>query len=165
MSRSGYVDDIDQWELNLWSGAVKRAIRGKRGQKFLAELLAALDAMPNKRLIQEELQNAEGEVCALGSLGVRRKMPLSKLDLDDYESVAAAFGVAEALVREIEYQNDESIAEWRHIRVEFCGPMRPSYPDWGKHTQSVRVPVRNAAERRWHHMREWVASHLDAIGI
>jgi len=47
MSRSGYSDDCDdQWSLICWRGAVKSAIRGKRGQAFLKEMLAALDALP-----------------------------------------------------------------------------------------------------------------------
>jgi hypothetical protein len=34
---------------------VKNSIRGKRGQRFLKEMLAVLDAMPVKRLIAHEL--------------------------------------------------------------------------------------------------------------
>ena len=56
MSRSGYVDDMcDEWALIRYRGAVKSAIRGKRGQAFLREMLAALDAMPEKRLISGAL--------------------------------------------------------------------------------------------------------------
>jgi hypothetical protein len=51
VSRSGYVDDMcDEWALIRYRGAVASAIRGKRGQAFLREMLAALDAMPEKRL-------------------------------------------------------------------------------------------------------------------
>jgi hypothetical protein len=39
-----------------WQGVVKSAIRGKKGQAFLKELLSALDAMPEKKLIAEELE-------------------------------------------------------------------------------------------------------------
>jgi len=56
MSRSGYTEDNDdQWALIRWRGAVKSAMRGKRGQAFLRELLAALDAMSVKRLIANDL--------------------------------------------------------------------------------------------------------------
>ena len=55
MSRSGYSDDLETWQLIKWRGQVMSAIRGKRGQKFLRELLAALDAMPKKILITEDL--------------------------------------------------------------------------------------------------------------
>ena len=40
----------NEWSLIRYRGAVKSAIRGKRGQAFLREMLAALDAMPEKRL-------------------------------------------------------------------------------------------------------------------
>lgn len=56
MSRSGYSEDCDNdWSLIRWRGAVKSAIRGKRGQALLKEMLEALDAMPVKRLIRGEL--------------------------------------------------------------------------------------------------------------
>lgn len=58
MSRSGYTDDgwddeSAQWAAIRYAGALKSAVRGKKGQAFLRELLAALDAMPVKRLIRE----------------------------------------------------------------------------------------------------------------
>jgi hypothetical protein len=58
MSRSGFNLDgeYDQWACIRWQGAVKSAIRGKKGQAFLKELLSALDAMPEKKLIAEELE-------------------------------------------------------------------------------------------------------------
>ena len=36
MSRSGYTDECEY--LDLYRGKVERAIKGKRGQKFLQEL-------------------------------------------------------------------------------------------------------------------------------
>ncbi|ENQ7660184.1 hypothetical protein ACEQOL_006537 [Pseudomonas aeruginosa] len=41
MSRSGYCDDLDNWSLICWRGAVSSAIKGKRGQAFLIELREA----------------------------------------------------------------------------------------------------------------------------
>ena len=70
MSRSGYSDECDGWDLIRWRGAVASAIRGQRGQAFLREMLSALDAMPEKRLISEELER-DGEVCAMGAVGQR----------------------------------------------------------------------------------------------
>ena len=55
MSRSGYHDGIDQWDLIRWRGAVASAIRGKRGQAFLREMLDALDALPEPKLIAHDL--------------------------------------------------------------------------------------------------------------
>lgn len=56
MSRSGYSDDIDNWDLIKWRGQVASAIRGKRGQLFLRELLAALDALPNAHQLVQEIE-------------------------------------------------------------------------------------------------------------
>jgi hypothetical protein len=107
MSRSGYIDDMDdQWALIRWRGAVASAIRGKRGPAFLRELLAAMDAMPEKKLIAHELVN-EGGYCALGVLGAARNMDMSDIDPEDPETVAARFDVAPAMAREIVYVNDE----------------------------------------------------------
>lgn len=106
MSRSGYSDDLDSGELNCWRGAVKSAIRGTRGQSFLKDLLAALDAMPVKRLIAHELEKG-GEVCAIGALGTARHMQMQALDPEDRDSVGTAFNIAGALAAEVVYMNDE----------------------------------------------------------
>lgn len=121
MSRSGYIDDPESnWSLICWRGAVNSAIKGKRGQALLKELVEALDAMPEKRLIPNELIQ-EGEVCALGALAIKRNLDISNVDPEDYVSVAGKFNAAEALVREIVYINDEwfyGTAEerWRRMR-------------------------------------------------
>lgn len=65
MSRSGYSDECDDWQLIMWRGAVASSMRGRRGQAFLKETLAALDALPEKKLIDYDLER-EGAVCALG---------------------------------------------------------------------------------------------------
>lgn len=110
MSRSGYRDgsDIEQWDLIRWRGAVASAIRGKRGQAFLQEMRSAMDALPEKALIAEELQTADGAVCAIGSVGKARGLDMSGLDPEDYSSVAAAFGINEKLAQEIVWLNDEA---------------------------------------------------------
>lgn len=105
MSRSGYFEVLDDnWLLIRWRGAVASAIRGRRGQKFLRELLASMDALESSRLIAGALTTS-GEVCAIGSVGRSRGMNMDFLS--DNEHVAAAFGISEALVREIAYVNDE----------------------------------------------------------
>lgn len=106
MSRSGYSDDLDPRDLAMWRGQVASAIRGKRGQEFLRELIEALDAMPNKRLIAKVLRS-DGEVCAIGSVGARRGIDLEALDPHDHDGLASVFGIAHQLVQEIEYMNDD----------------------------------------------------------
>lgn len=164
MSRSGYSDDCDGWALIRWRGAVSSAIRGARGQAFLRELLAVLDAMPEKRLIANELQSADGEFCTLGALGHARRLDMAPIDPEDREAVAKAFGVAEALAAEVMYRNDFYVDEYIFKGVELCGPMRPYHPDWGRHTRTTRVPNPHAAEQRWQRMRAWVAEQLKATG-
>lgn len=122
MSRSGYSDDCDDpWGLIRWRGTVASSIRGKRGQAFLRELVEALDAMPDKRLIPNDLEHA-GNVCAIGSVGLMRGVDMTGLDPDEPDQIAATFGIASALVQEIEFLNDEayygSTAEgrWRFMR-------------------------------------------------
>lgn len=162
MSRSGYTDECDdQWGLIRWRGAVASATKGARGQAMLRELLAALDAMPEKRLVAQALE-ADGEFCTLGVLGKVRGIDLASIDPEDYDAVAAAFGVAPALVREIVFENDETIVDHKWAEFEVCGPMRPSYPDWGRHDRSRVVDDETAPERRWQYMRAWVASQIKA---
>lgn len=133
MSRSNYNDDYDDyddyWGLIRWRGAVASAIKGRRGQAFLRDLIAALDAMPEKTLIANELQE-EGEVCALGALGLRRGLDMEAVDPDDADAVADLFGIAPALAREIVYENDEGASS------------------------------RESAEDRWKRMRAWAVGCL-----
>jgi hypothetical protein len=134
MSRSGYWDDWDGdgRPPEFYRRAVENAINGKRGQAFLTELLAALDALPQPRLIAGQLIE-DGEVCALGALAVRRGMDVSNIDVEDPDSVAAAFKIPRCLAAEIEYENDD---------------------DFGY--KSI------TDEQRFQYMRKWVVSCLQS---
>lgn len=162
MSRSGYSDDFgddDPLALGRYRAQVNSAIRGKRGQALLRELLAALDAMPVKELVAGELE-ADGQFCALGVVGQARGLNLAAIDTYDVESLGPRFNIAEQLAREIMWVNDDHVLPYRWIEVEFCGPVRPCYPDWGKHTRSVSVPNEKAGAQRWQTVRDWVAKHV-----
>jgi hypothetical protein len=143
MSRSGYIEDCDdQWALIRWRGAVKSAIRGKRGQAFLREMLTAMDAMPVKRLIAHELEATDlipvshggvhevEPVCAIGTVGKTRGIDMSKIDPEDYDTVAGKFGIASPMAREIAWKNDE------------CGRSRET------------------PEERFQRMRKWIVSQI-----
>jgi hypothetical protein len=148
VSRSGYSDDCDNWSLIRWRGAVNAAIRGKRGQSLLRELAAAMDAMPLKELVADEFQ-AEGTFCALGTVGAMRGMDLSKLDPEDRDGVAKAFGLAEALAAEIMDLNDQY-----------------DYGEYGVRPQTMeelQAQRRRERERRWTRVRQWVAQHLEKV--
>lgn len=166
MSRSGYTDDGDDDQLahGRWRQAVKRALEGKRGQVLLRELLETLDAMEDKRLYAGSFATADGEFCTLGVLGAKRGTKTDDLgDEDDCDpaEVAARFGIAPAMASEIMYMNDEyAVDEWKWVDVEICGPVRPHWPDWGKHTRSVHAHNDNHASERWQAMRAWVAKQI-----
>jgi hypothetical protein len=167
VSRAGYNDDGDgdNWSLIRWRGAVTSAIKGKRGQAFLRELAAAMDAMPEKVLIANAAV-ADGAVCTLGVVAQARGLDLQRLDVAmddwDWDHIGAELGISPTLAREVMYENDEAVNEDRYIDIEVCGPMRPHWPEWGKHTRTVRVPDQRAAERRWQYMRNWVEKHLQS---
>jgi hypothetical protein len=120
MSRSGYNDDIDTWPLIQWRGAVASAIRGKRGQAFLLEMWRAMQSLPEPKLIARDLENADGEVCAIGSVGRCRGVNMSKIDPEDHEKIAATFGIPHSLACEIMYLNDESggTPETRYVEMK-----------------------------------------------
>ncbi len=164
MSRSGYSEDCDDnWQLICWRGAVNSAIRGKRGQQLLNDLLAALDEMPDKRLYAGNFATADGEFCSLGVLGSKRGIKMDDLGDDeecDAGIVGQRFGIARALASEIMYMNDEYVDDWKFVDVEICGPMRRHYPDYGKHSKTVRVHDDRAAEKRWEYIRGWVAKQI-----
>jgi hypothetical protein len=133
MSRAGYTDDGENPIGYVWASIVNRAAHGKRGQKFLADLAAALDAMPVKELIPNALE-AEGQFCTLGVICHAKGISMAEIDPDDYEHwdmLAGKLDIARTLVREIEYENDEGI--WR---------------------------MEATPTKRWEHMRRWVDSKI-----
>ncbi len=142
MSRSGYIDDMyDQWDFIRWRGAVKSAIRGKRGQAFLKEMLAALDALPEPKLIAHELEQ-NGAVCALGSVGVARGINMDHLDPEDRETVAAAFAIPHAMACEIFHENDEA--------------------EWFTYWNDCYWTTRETPDERFTRMRKWVVRQIRA---
>lgn len=112
MSRHGYSEDCEN--LAMWRGVIASATRGKRGQAFFRSLLAALDAMPQKRLVEGALQDAEGSVCALGCLGKARGVDLNRVDTHDWDELGELFDIAPQLAQEVMYVNDE----WRRDTPE-----------------------------------------------
>lgn len=136
MSRSGYSDDCDN--LELWRATVDRAMKGKRGQKALQEIVEALDKMPEKKLIHESF--TVGGFCTLGVLAQHRNVDVSDLNPKekdgevwpvDRKTVSARLDIAPSMVAEIMFMNDE----W------WGGPETP--------------------EERWSRMRQWAQSHLE----
>jgi len=136
VSRGYYGEgDWDNPAIHLAQSWLDRAIKSKRGQAFLRELIAALDAMPDKRLVRGNFTCADG-LCTLGAVGQSRGVDLAPLqrlaariedDPDDGEAIgelndatAGAFGVARSLVAEIMWRNDDSgddpAVRWKQMR-------------------------------------------------
>lgn len=136
MSRSGYIDDNDDvLSFGRWRGRVASAIRGKRGQHLLRDLIAALDALPEKKLIAHTVEQ-DGCFCALGAVAHLRGTDLDQGQNGgegyDFEAdrAAARLDIAEPLAKEVVYMNDEA---W-----------------WDDETP----------ESRWTRMRQWAVSNL-----
>jgi hypothetical protein len=122
MSRHGYSDDLDPLELGRWRGMVSSAIRGKRGQKFLREMLSALDSMEEKRLVGGVLGTEHGGVCALGAVLKGRGEDVSAFDPYDHKKLAALMDVSYCLIQEVEFVNDDTGAmstfeRWETVRA------------------------------------------------
>ncbi len=125
MSRSGYSDDYDTWDWIRWRDAIASAIRGKRGQRLLLELEAALLALPEKNLCAYDFANpSTGQVCALGAVALKRRVDkgasiagalreiAEKFPEDaEAEVIADEIGVADAMVKEITWVNDEDLED------------------------------------------------------
>lgn len=138
MGRSGYTEgygDDEPGLLNLYRGSVERAMRGRRGQAFLREMAAALDAMPVKELIANDIVTEEGAVCAIGSVAVARKLDVSEIDEHDPDAVGHAFGIAASMAREIAFVNDD---------------------DFGFKTETPA--------ERWTRVRAWVRAQIKSAG-
>ncbi len=132
MGRSGYSEDYDDNGTGcLYRGAVESAIRGRRGQAFLKEMLAAMDALPEKKLIAGDLVNDDG-ACAIGSVAIKRGVDVSAIEPEDAETIAKTFGIAPSLAREIEFENDDDFG--------FTGNETP--------------------EQRFFRVRKWIVSQI-----
>lgn len=154
MSRSGYTDDYDDadYPLALYRGTVASATRGKRGQRFYKELLAALDAMPVKELHAGVFDDPnEGKVCALGALARAKGIDATKFDPeDDYAAhvLAAKLDVADCLTRETIYINDEGFRR-HYIRLDHH---REHEQNW--------ACLLERPDERWRRVRDWVSKQI-----
>ena len=104
-----------------WSAKVPTLIRSPKGQSLLRELAAALDAIPERRLIDEMLIDEEGGCCAIGALCRARGIDTAGMDDDGIECVAERLGVPLSLAYEVIEQNDDRYDatpedRWRRMR-------------------------------------------------
>ena len=141
MSRYSDCDDYDwePWMEGQAAGALRSAIRGRRGQQLLRDLIAGLDALPEPELASGVLEDPEtGCACALGVVRRQRGPEAVPLRIDptdpdlDWRELAEPFDISLTLANEVVAQND--------------------YNTVNNDEQSRR--------RRWVSVRAWAAGHL-----
>ena len=141
MSRYCDYDDYDYepWMEGQAAGARRSAIRGRRGQQLLRDLIAGLDALPVQELAAGSLEDPEtGCVCALGAVRLQRGADAVPLLFDptdpdvDWRNLAEPFDISETLANAVVSQNE--------------------YYDGCNDEQSRR--------RRWRSVRDWAVRNL-----
>jgi len=137
MSRLYYDEDWDY--SGLQQGWLRSAVRGKRGQSFLRELVAALDALPTPELSAGALEDEQsGCCCAFGAVRRLRGPENVKICFHPEEEdvspcdLAEPFGVSSTLAWAV-VQVNEDMAE--------------------SNTERAR-------RRRWADVRAWAVRHL-----
>ena len=130
MSRSNYSEDCEY--LDLYRGAVDKAIKGKRGQVFLQELADEMDRMSEKVLIAGKLIDESGQCCTIGVICKSRGIDVGPINYEDLYQVSDAVGIARSMAAEIAFENDD---------------------EYGMH-------LNESPTERWMRMRVWVCSYL-----
>jgi hypothetical protein len=106
-------DDWESWMDGQRAGALRSAIQGRRGQRFLQDLINALDALPEPELSAGALEDEEtGCCCAFGA--VRRfrgaeSVPLYFHPMEEdvtSDKLAKPFDVSRALAWEVVEANE-----------------------------------------------------------
>ena len=138
MSRHGYTEngEEDTLAFGRWRAQVANAIRGRRGQRLLRDLVAGLEAMPADRRELHAVVIDDGEhACALGVVARVRGLDLKDLNpfdddgefLDEWEiddlhlsdALSSRLDVADQLAREVMYLNDDGPSDprerWRQM--------------------------------------------------
>jgi hypothetical protein len=152
MREWGEIDsEEDQRRANLWQGAVKSAIRSKRGQTALREIhdiLHCMFAVGNDRLIAGRLCDGEGQVCTLGALALHRMTPddLEKSrkfwsEMSDEDAACHSYVMTETIEEGLRMGLSSALASTIAERNDWYGPGEVS-------------------TARFHRMLAWVESQI-----
>jgi hypothetical protein len=154
--RINYSDEEEDFpgQYSLWQANCERSINGKVGQKALRELETALLALPEKRLIADELENAEGEVCAIGAIKKYRNVEVQS-DPEEMEEVGVELGMPRLVAWKVVCLNDIEI-DGKY--VEAAGPATA----WG-HRPRVFVSV--TPEERYEQVLAWVQRQINPAAM
>jgi hypothetical protein len=102
-----------------------RSIKSKKGQAALRELEQALLALPSKRLIAHELEDAEGEVCAIGALAKYRKHAPHADPEWEMEQVGVELGMPQMVAWRVVALNDVDIDFYYDRKEHRCVSYTP----------------------------------------
>lgn len=137
MSRTWEGESDDPLDWGRYEAAKRSTLRGRRGQAFLRELIAALDALPRPELSEGALGDRRtGCVCALGAVALAQG--------DSFDDLAADNG----------NWGPEDAADWYNISPTLANEIISANDDW---RDGNSVDVRQS---RWRYVRGWAVSHL-----
>lgn len=141
--RISYSEDEDfPGQFGLWQANCVRSIKGKAGQTVLRELELALLALPEKRLIADELQTVAGEVCAIGALVKYCGIEKTQSDPEEMEDVGVELGLPRLVAWKVVALNDVEIQ--------------------GHYEQGIYQPV--TPEERYKRVLKWVQRQIGHYG-
>ncbi len=132
-------DYYEPWMEGQAAGALRSAIRGRRGQRLLRDLIAGLDALPVPELSAGSLEDPEtGCVCALGAVRLHRGKQNVPLDFDP---------------------TDDDI-DWRWLAKPFDISQTLSHAVVSANEYADKRNDEDSRRRRWKDVRAWAVSHL-----
>lgn len=150
MSRVVYNEDEPSAPYEFQEQAIRNAINGRRGQAALRLLIRALDAMPQRRIIDDWLIK-DGDVCTVGAMVLQQCI----------EAGASREGALGYLMGEQDRLNREASWDWTDIVTlaneqldiaRFMGFEIVELTDeWTK---------RSTPEQRWQYVRDWAVKNL-----
>lgn len=153
--RIGYSDEEDYpGQFGLWQGNCQRSLKGKAGQAALRELEAALLALPSKRLIAGEFEDADGEVCSIAALAKHRGIDSGQIEANpeyDMEQVGVELGMPRLVAWKVVEMNDLHFNGKDLLFAE--GPYR-----WPGEQPYAYIEV--TPEQRYERMLAWVREQL-----
>jgi hypothetical protein len=131
VSRSWEGESDDPLDWGRYKAATRSTLRGRRGQAFLRELIAALDALHRPELSAGALGNRRtGCVCALGAIALAQGASFDDLARDNGDwgpgDAADWYNISPTLANEIISANDDwgdgnsakvRQSRWRHVRT------------------------------------------------
>lgn len=147
MSRIGLVEEENfPGEFFLQERNRERSLAGKKGQAALRELVAALEAMPEKRLCKWAMVDDEGEVCALGAYVLRKRIQRG----DTYAQA----------IKTIDHEGENRMSHDLASHYEF-----PAAAAWAVAFRNDEILDRCSPEERHALMLEWARAQIKEIRI